>query len=88
MVSYLEEMLIFHSSLDEYIIDVRSMLETLHKFGMTIRPTRKFVATGEVTFLGFVIRQGQIMPEPRLIEKIMSIKQPAQRDKRDHYWGY
>lgn len=52
---------------------VKLLLEMIHKFGPTIR-TKMFVATIVVAFLGYVIKEGQIMPELSLIDNIFTIK--------------
>lgn len=58
MVSYLDDILIFHMTIDEHINGVRSLLETILKFGLTIRPMKTFVVTKEVNFLEYIIKQG------------------------------
>lgn len=61
-VSYLGDMLIFSSSLETQIMGVTAMLETIRKFGLwSTNNNQKLVVTKEVTFLGYMIRQGKII---------------------------
>lgn len=42
-VSYLDDMLLFHTSLEEHISGVQSMLQTIRKFGLRVRPSKSFI---------------------------------------------
>lgn len=63
-ISYLNDMLVFHQTLSGYLIGVRRLLDRIRQFGLTIRPTKTYVATIEVIFLGHTIGQSGIMLEP------------------------
>lgn len=69
VISYVDDMLVLHSNLSEHLIGVHRLLYRVRHFGLTIQPSKTFVATTEVVFLGYTMRQGTIMPEPSLFKK-------------------
>lgn len=74
-VSYLDDILIFHITISDHIEGVNSLLESIRKFGLTIRPKKTFVAMNELTFLDYFIKQGQLMPKPSLFGNILAIQE-------------
>lgn len=70
----LDDMLVFQQHLTEDLIRVCRLLDRICNFGLTIRPSKTYVATTEVVFLGYTIRQGRILPEASMLGKIMSIQ--------------
>lgn len=62
--------------LKDHILGVQHMLDRIRQFGLTIRPTKTYIAAKEVTFLDYTLKQGKIMPGPSLVDKIMSIQIP------------
>lgn len=67
----------FFVKLSEHLVGVRRLLDRIRQFGLTIRPTKTYVASNEVVFLEYTVRQGRIMPEPSLLKKITLIKVPT-----------
>lgn len=84
VVSYMDEMLLYHTTIDEQIICIRSMLETIVKFGLTIHPPKTFVATREVVFISYLTQQGQVISEPSLVSKTMAIREPEPTSNLGH----
>lgn len=76
VISYLDDVLVFHQTLSEHLIGVCRLQYSIQPFGLTIRPAKTYVATTEVVLLSYAIRQGKIMSEPLLLSKIMSIQVP------------
>lgn len=66
--------MIFHTNLTDHIVGVRYILNRIREFGLTIRPSKTYVAAKEVTFLGSLLKHGKIMPQPSLLDKIMAIQ--------------
>lgn len=66
-------MLVSHANLSDHIREVSQILERIRKSGLTIRPTKTYVAVKEVTFLVYTIKRGRNMPDFSLVGKIMNI---------------
>lgn len=55
---------------DEHINGIGSLLETIQKSALMIRPKKTFVVTKEVTYLGYVIKQGHINQNHHQLAKL------------------
>lgn len=76
VISYLDDMRIYNTNLNDHINGAQHMLDRIRQSWLTIRPTKTYVAVKEVTFLGYTLKQGKIMPKSSLVGKIISIQVP------------
>jgi hypothetical protein len=49
----------------------------LQDAGLTAKPSKMFLASHEINFLGHIVGKGTMKPEPNKIEKILNIKPPT-----------
>lgn len=78
-------MLLCHDVVDEKIIALKLMLQTIRDFGLAIRPCKTFNAYKEISFVGYVVQHGKLMPERSLENKILAIPTPRTKRYVGHY---
>lgn len=74
IITYLDDMLLLHVTLSDHINGVHQILKILLKFWLTVRHKKTYIAVKGLTFLGYTIKHGKIMPESSLVGKIMNIQ--------------
>lgn len=68
---YMDNIIIFSTSLQEHLINIRLILETLREFNMKIQVHKCEFLQKEVAFLGHVVTPEGVKPNP---EKILQSK--------------
>ena len=77
VVHYIDDILIFSSSWDEHLQDVRRVLTALRAAHLTAKPTKCYFGCNKVEFLGHMIGEGKISPTPEGIEKVLRAARPT-----------
>ncbi|GBE82423.1 hypothetical protein SCP_0408070 [Sparassis crispa] len=73
---YLDDIIIWSQTLEEHICNVRTVLETLHAHHMYCSDKKTSLFLMELSFLGHVISQNGIQPDPQNVEKILNWSVP------------
>ena len=72
LISYVDDILVFHGdTFKEHLQALNVMLDRLQSSGMTLNPSKCSFVKKELPYLGFVITQEGIKPDPKNIEKIL-----------------
>jgi hypothetical protein len=69
-VCYLDDILIYSKTLEEYKRHVREVLDALHKHKLSVNKDKSKFHTQKTTFLGYEISPGEIRMEQAKIEAI------------------
>jgi transposase InsO family protein len=77
VVVYLDDILIFSDTLEEHKEHVHKVLSALQDFDLLVEPEKSQFHAKEVTFLGHVIRPGEIAMEPAKIAAIKEWEAPT-----------
>ena len=76
VISYLDDVLIFHDTWTEHIQGIKSILQLLRQNGLTAKPSKCEIGMEKIKFLGHVISKGQVRPVLDTTKKILELKQP------------
>ena len=76
VISYLDDICMFHATWEEHIAGLRSLLALLKQHGLTARPSKVEVGMTEIQFLGHMISQGQMKPVQDTVQRILDIQVP------------
>ena len=87
-VTYLDDVLIFSSSLKEHIKDVNNVLDKIEKAGLKLSPKKCHFFANEVKFLGHVISADGIRADPTKIEKIRNWEKPENVAEMRKFLGF
>ena len=67
---YLDDVLIFGRNFDEHCKNLIEVFEAVKRAGLRLKPSKCYFAKHEVGFLGFVISENGLSPDPKKLEAI------------------
>lgn len=73
---YLDDVIVFASSLPEMITRLRDVLSRIRKAGLKLKPSKCHLFQEEVKFLGHVVNGNGVLPDPDNISKIVKWEIP------------
>ena len=62
--------------------DIKETLQTLEKANLTVKPSKSHVGCTEINFLGHIVGEGNIKPDPKKTEKILTLTTPLNKEGR------
>ncbi len=85
---YLDDILIFSRSLDEHRQHVRLVLQRLLENRLFVKPEKCEFHSPSVRFLGYIIAQGQLQPDPAKIQAVTEWPTPTTRKELQRFLGF
>ncbi|XP_054608715.1 uncharacterized protein LOC129167989 [Dunckerocampus dactyliophorus] len=85
---YLDDILIFSSSLKEHIQHVRLVLQRLLENTLFVKAEKCSFHSSSVSFLGFIVEQGQLSPDPAKIQAVVDWPAPTSRKLLQRFLGF
>lgn len=86
-VVYMDDILVFSSSLSEHIISVRNIFRTLRKASLKIQIDKCDFFRKETQFLGHVLTTTGVKPDPRKVSIIQKLKLPQTEKQIKSFLG-
>uniref|UniRef100_A0A5S6Q6P2 RNA-directed DNA polymerase n=1 Tax=Trichuris muris TaxID=70415 RepID=A0A5S6Q6P2_TRIMR len=75
-VVYLDDVIIFARNYKEHLYRLREVLERLRKAGLKARPDKCKFFRKEIKYLGHVVTEDGVSPDPELTDKIVNYPEP------------
>lgn len=85
---YIDDILIFSRNLQEHIQHVRLVLQRLFENKLFVKAEKCQFHESSVTFLGFVIEQGQVRADPAKVEAVAEWPRPETRKQLQRFLGF
>ncbi len=85
---YLDDILIFSSSMEEHISHVRDVLKRLLENKLYVKAEKCEFHVPSVSFLGFVVEKGQLRPDPSKVEAVKEWPVPTTRKQLQRFLGF
>lgn len=76
-MNFFDDILIHSKSYQEHFAHTELVLKRLKEFNLTARPSKISAGYPNLEFLGHVVGEGQLRPEPKKIQKILEIPTPS-----------
>ena len=76
VVCFTDDLLIMDNSYEEHMKHLDIVLHKLKTNGFTIKPTKTHLVQREVNFLGFIVSEVGLRPDPLKIDSILEIPRP------------
>ena len=76
VIHYFDDILIYNELWNHHLSSVRDVLSKLRQAGLSARPTKSFVGFQSIEFLGHVVGTGVLQPDPKKVEKMLSLRNP------------
>ena len=73
---YVDDILIFSSTLSEHLTHVRRVIDRLLSAGLKLKPAKCQFVKKEVEYLGHVITPKGVKPNPRITESVQRFPTP------------
>ncbi|XP_041482248.1 uncharacterized protein LOC121429309 [Lytechinus variegatus] len=87
VLHYIDDILIYSSSWEEHLEDVRRVLSRLRESHLTARPSKCHAACSSVEFLGHIVGQGEVKPTPEKIKQVLSSSRPTTKREVRSFLG-
>ncbi|KAK3566671.1 hypothetical protein QTP86_002846 [Hemibagrus guttatus] len=85
---YLDDILIFSSSLQEHVKHVSKVLRHLLDNHLYVKPEKCEFHVTQVQFLGFIIKPGQIKMDPQKVQAVVDWPSPSSVKEVQHFLGF
>ncbi len=76
-MAYLDDVVIFSTTIEEHISHIRDVLQRIMQAGLTLHPTKHQICATMFHFLGHVISPGGCHPDPEKVESVKTFPQPT-----------
>ena len=87
VIIYQDDILIHASSSDSLARRVSSVIQRLEEKNVTVNKAKSILNTSQVKFLGHVLTETGIRPDPDIAAKIQSFKPPTNRSQLESFLG-
>lgn len=85
---YLDDILIFSQTLEEHQTHVRLVLQRLLENGLFVKAEKCDFHAQSVSFLGFIIQKGEMVPDPAKIRAVVEWPVPESRKQLQRFLGF
>ncbi|KAL4011836.1 hypothetical protein IC575_028899 [Cucumis melo] len=87
IVVYFDDILVYSNGSDEHMLHLRKLFQVLTETELYINQKKCVFLKKEISFLGFIIKQGRISMEPKKIEAIQTWPTPASTKEIQAFLG-
>ena len=85
---YIDDILIFSSSMEEHVTHVRDVLQRLMENKLYVKAEKCEFHVSTVSFLGFVVEKGQLRADPSKVEAVKEWPTPTTRKQLQRFLGF
>ena len=87
VIHYIDDVLIFSSSWEEHVDDVRRVLEAFRDANLTARPSKCHMGCSTLEFLGHIVGNGELKPTPEGVSKVLAASRPTTKKEVRAFMG-
>ena len=87
LLIYLDDIIIFSSNLEEHLQRLEEVLKRLSEAKLKLKPSKCHLLETEVLFLGHIVGQTGVKPNPQLIKSVMDWKAPTSTKQVQQFLG-
>ena len=74
--SYIDDVVVYSRSWEEHLQHLRKVLSCLQQTGLSLKLPKCQFGLNKVHYLGHVIGNGEVLPDPRKVEAVKNFKRP------------
>ena len=87
LIVYLDDICLFHSNFDDHIRDLKLVFDRLRESKLFVKPSKCHFCQSKIKFLGHIVTNEGIMPDPGKVEAINKIPIPTNVTKLQNFLG-
>lgn len=87
VTSFVDDLIIYSDSLDSHVKHIRHVLSELANAGITLNPKKCSFAQTSVKFLGFIVENGTVKPNPEKVSSIRNFPKPETKKQLRSFLG-
>ena len=84
---YLDDLVIFSRTEEEHLNALEAVFERIRAAGLKLKPQKCHIAKREVTFLGHLVTENGIRPDPKNVEKVLTWPEPESAEEMASFLG-
>lgn len=84
---YLDDVILFNRTEDEHLATLQEVFERIRAAGLKLKAQKCRFARKEVTFLGHLVSEEGIRPDPRNVEKVLAWPHPSSDEEMRSFLG-
>jgi hypothetical protein len=85
---YLDDIIIFSRTIEEHLQHLSAVFDRLRKAGLSVKGSKCYFALKEIKYLGHIIGNGIIKPDPAKIEVLKSYPKPRNQTEIRIFLGF
>ena len=85
--SYIDNVVVYSQSWEEHLQHLRKIFICLQKAGLTLKLPKCQFGLSKVHYLGHVIGDGEILPDPRKVEAVQHFQRPEMKTQINSFTG-
>ena len=85
--AYLDDLIIYSATWKEHLAQLRVVMERLRAAGLTAKPPKCQLGMSRCTYLGHVVGNGLVCPEPSKIQSVETFPTPANKKQVRRFLG-
>lgn len=86
-IVYMDDILIFSSSIEEHTKNIRTIFSVLRRANLKIQVDKCNFMKKETDYLGYVLTENGVQPNPDKIQKILNLTLPTRQDQIRQFLG-
>jgi len=86
-IGYFDDILVYSTDLEAHVCHLREVFRRLAKYGLRINAKKCLLAAKSVLFLGYVISEGRLRPDPSKVEAISKFGAPRTVKELQRFLG-
>ena len=85
--SYIDDVVVYSRSWEEHLQHLHKMLSCLQQTGLSLKLPKCQFGLNKVHYLGHVIGNGEVLPDPRKVEAVKNFKRPETKTEVNSFIG-
>ena len=84
---YIDDVAVYSTTWEEHLEHLRRVFTCLRKANLTLKMAKCQFGRRQVEYLGYMVGDGKILPNPKKIEAVLHYKQPATKTEVKAFLG-
>ena len=88
VLPYLDDIVIASSEFDKHLASIRNVLSRFRQYNLKIKPSKCVFAANQILFLGHLISEDGIKPDPKKIDDLLKMAPPKSVKEVERFCGF